>query len=104
VVRRKRKSKKSSKGLCDLNQVQVKRLAELNIELFSCVTRILRTIEDYSSRNHISIPDDPKVEYLVGQALCLIDEINGTNTDPTVFSTENNRRRLPKTVKDHIFQ
>jgi hypothetical protein len=51
-------------------------MAELNVELFTCVTRILRSIDDYAEKYHISVPIDPKIEYLVRQALCLIDEIN----------------------------
>lgn len=59
-----------------MNQIQLQRMAELNIELFTCLTHTLRSIDDYCEKYHISIPNDPKIEYLASQALCLITEIN----------------------------
>jgi len=76
-----------------MNQVQLQRMGELNVELFTCVTRILRSIDDYCEKYHISIPDDPKVEYLIGQALSLIYEINGrTPTNRELTGRNINRR------------
>ena len=51
-------------------------MAELNIEFFTCNLRMLTCIDQYSKKHRLLIPDDPKIEYLVKQALSLIDEIN----------------------------
>jgi hypothetical protein len=77
MVNRETESKENTRTVRKMNQVQSQRLTELNIELVTCVTRTLRSVDDFCEKHHISIPDDPKIEYLVGQVLSLIYEING---------------------------
>jgi hypothetical protein len=77
MVEGKGTGKESTRTIYNLNQIQLQRLTELNVELVTCVTRMLKLIDDYCGKYNISILDDPKVEYLVGQALFLIYEING---------------------------
>jgi len=74
-----------------MNQVQLQHMSELNVELFTCVTRILRSIDDYTEKHQILIPTDPKIEYLVRQALCLIHEINADQPRSDDFT----HRELP---------
>ncbi|MBI3640683.1 MAG: hypothetical protein HY223_10325 [Thaumarchaeota archaeon] len=79
-------------------------MGELNAELFTCVTRILRSIDDYCEKYHISIPDDPKVEYLVEQALSLIYEINGrTPTNRKLTDRKSTDKLPPPPPQNNIF-
>jgi hypothetical protein len=69
-----------------MNSTQLQRVTELNAELITCVTRILRSIDDYTEKHHILIPTDPKIEYLVEQVLCLISEINADHSKSDGFT------------------
>lgn len=96
MVSRKTTSKENSGTMCNLNQVQLQRLADLNSEFLRCNIRLNRALMDHYQKYNIPIPDEPKIDYLVGQILCLIDEINGTNTNNRYLTRRKPTDDLPE--------